>query len=79
MTGSEWTVGCEGGSVSISRSTVTTIIDGKEEKKEIQNERSGIPSEVRKWGEAITARKQIGKQTPEEVLANLEIVRYVNF
>jgi len=43
LTGSEWTIGCEGGSVSVSRSTITTVINGKEEKKEVQDERSGMP------------------------------------
>lgn len=75
LTGSEWTVGCEGGSVSVSRSTVTTVIDGKEEKKEIQDEKSGVPPEVRKWGEALVAGTQNERQRPEEALADLELVR----
>lgn len=78
MSGSEWTVGCEGGSVSISRSTVTTVIDGKEEKKEIQDERSGVPPEVRDWGEALVAGKSNNRQSPEQALGDLEIVCAVN-
>lgn len=75
MTGSAWTVGCEKGSVSVSKSTVTTNIDGKVEGKEVQDERTGVPSEVRHWAEAILAEKQNERQTPEEALADLEIVR----
>ncbi|MCJ1314331.1 hypothetical protein MMC25_008012 [Agyrium rufum] len=90
MTGSVWTVGCEGGSVSVSGttvigmakgskvsvsgSTITTTIDGKEEKKSVEDERSGVPPEVRKWGEALTAGKENPRQTPEEALADLEVV-----
>ncbi|MCJ1288735.1 hypothetical protein MMC34_000264 [Xylographa carneopallida] len=74
LTGSEWTVGCEGGSVSVSGSTITTNIDGKEEKTEVQDERSGVPPEVRKWGEALAAGKTNERQNPEEALADLELL-----
>lgn len=74
LTGKEWTIGCEDGSVSVSGSTITTVIDGKEEKTEIEDERSGVPPEVRKWGEAIAAGQANERQKPEEALADLEIV-----
>ena len=74
LTGSEWTVGCEGGSVSVSRSRVTTIINGQEESKEIKDDRTGVPPEVRHWGEAIESGKQNERQMPEEALADLELV-----
>ena len=73
---SEWIVGCERGSVSVSGSTIITIIDGKEEKAEVEDERSGVPPEVRKWGEALTSGVQNGRQIPEEALADLELVSY---
>ena len=75
LTGSEWTVGCDGGSVSVSGSTITTNIDGKEEKTEVKDERSGVPPEVRKWGEALAAGTTNERQKPEEALADLELVR----
>jgi len=74
LTGSEWTVGCAGGSVSVSGSTITTNIDGKEEKTEVKDERSGVPPEVRKWGEALAAGKTNERQNPEEALADLELL-----
>ena len=77
LTGSEWTVGCEGGSVSVSGSTITTNIDGKEEKTEVKDERSGVPPEVRKWGEALAAGKTNERQNPEEALADLELVSLI--
>ena len=63
--------------MNVSRSTVTTTIDGKVEKKEVQDERTGVPPEVRKWGEALVAGKQNERQRPEEALADLELV-YMN-
>ena len=77
FSGSEWTIACEQGVVSVSRSTVTTIIGGKVENKEVQDERTGVPPEVRKWGEALVAGKQNERQRPEEALADLELV-YMN-
>ena len=74
LSGSEWSVGCEKGSVSVSGSTITTVIDGKEEKVEIKDERTGVPPEVRKWGEAMTSGAQNSLQIPEEALADLELV-----
>ena len=74
FTGSEWAIACEGGSVSISRSTITTVFDGKEEKIDVEDERTGVPPEVRKWGEALAAGERNEKQVPEEALADLELV-----
>ena len=74
LSGSEWTVACEQGVVNVSRSTVTTTIGGKVEKKEVQDEGTGVPPEVRKWGEALMAGKQDERQRPEEALADLELV-----
>ena len=74
FTGSEWSVACEHGTVSISRSTVTTVFDGKEEKVTIKDERSGVPPEVRAWGESLVAGERNAKQIPEEALADLELV-----
>lgn len=68
--GSEWTVGCEDGFVSISGNKVT--VDGKTE--EVTDERTGVPPEVRKWGEALAAGTVDPNQSPEEGLADLELI-----
>jgi predicted dehydrogenase len=68
--GSEWVVGCEKGFVRISRNQVT--IDDKVE--EIEDEKSGVPPEVRAWGEALAAGTVNEMQSPEEALADLELV-----
>lgn len=40
----------------------------------MRNERTGVPSEIRIWGEAIQAGKADPKRSPEEALADLEIL-----
>lgn len=64
---SEWALACEGGSVSISRSTVTTVFDGKEEVAEVEDERTGVPPEVRMREEALAAGKRNEKQIPKRL------------
>ena len=68
--GSEWAVACEKGTVSISGNKVT--VNG--ETKEVPDERTGVPPEVRAWGEALAAGKPNPAQSPEEALADLEIL-----
>ena len=74
FTGREWAIACQGGSISLSGSTITTVFDGKEEKREVADERTGVPPEVRKWGQALVAGERNEKQIPEEALADLELV-----
>ena len=68
--GSEWAVACEKGVVSVSGSTVRI---GKEEKT-VEDERSGVPPEVREWGKALSEGKKNERQSPAEALADLEIL-----
>lgn len=63
-----------GGSVVISRDVVTTVFDGKQETSNYEEERTGVPPEVRNWGEALAAGKRNEKQSPEEALADFELV-----
>lgn len=76
FTGYEFSIACEGGTVNLSvfKSTVTTIFRGKEEKVKAADEKTGLPPEVRKWGEALAAMKRNEKQILEEALVDLELV-----
>lgn len=65
-----YSVACEKGVLNIQRETVKI----GDETKEISNERTGVPPEVRAWGEAIMAGKIDSRQTPEEALADLELL-----
>lgn len=53
FTGCEFSIACEGGTgnLSVLGSAVTTAVDGKEEKRVVEDERTGVPPEVRNWGE----------------------------
>jgi len=70
LNASEWTVACEKGVVTVSGGKVTV----GSETKEVKDERSGVPPEVRAWGEALAAGKVNERQIPEEALADLELI-----
>lgn len=74
-----WTVACEGGWIKVEDSKVTVCRDGQEVVKEIPNERSGVPPEVREWGRALAAGKALKAQEPEPALADLELVSTLSF
>jgi len=67
--GREWTVGSQEGYVSISNDV---NINGKVE--DVANEGSGVIPEVRAWGEALETGTVNEKQSPEEALADLELI-----
>lgn len=76
LTGSEWTIGCEGGIVTVAESKVTVTAGGKTQEKLIPDERTGVPPVVRAWGEAIATGATVKDLQPEEALADLELVRH---
>jgi predicted dehydrogenase len=91
LTGSAYAVGYEKGNIVISSDHVgqivkgkpgekimhvTTTIDGKTETKDITDEGTGVKPEVRAWGEGIVAGKPNVRQSPEQALADLEVVSY---
>lgn len=75
---SELTVAGEKGSVTVNRSIVTVTEgeskDGKKTVKEFNDEGSGVKQEVKAWGESLVVGKANPKQSPEEALADLEIL-----
>lgn len=70
----EWSVECEKGWVKIENSKVTVSRDGKVEVVDVPNERTGVPPEVRAWGEALSQGTVRKEQEPETALADLELV-----
>jgi predicted dehydrogenase len=78
LSGSEYTVACEKGSVTIVRSKVTVREgeekEGKFAEKDFPGEGSGVKAEVKAWAESIAAGKANPAQAPEEALADLEIL-----
>lgn len=74
LRGDEFTVACENGVVTVNGSDVKIVANGKETQHSISNEKTGVPPEVRAWGEAIAAGKTWEAQEPENALADLELV-----
>jgi predicted dehydrogenase len=69
--GTEYTVAGEKGYVSVNNRSLVTV-NGKEEK--VEDEKSGVPPEVRAWGEALSQGTANEAQSPEEALADLELI-----
>lgn len=78
LSGSEYTVACEGGSVTVVRGKVTVRTgeesEGKFTEVDFKDEGSGVKQEVAAWAESIIAGIQNPLQSPEEALADLEIL-----
>jgi predicted dehydrogenase len=68
--GTGYSVASEKGVVNVLRETVKI----GEETREVPNEKTGVPPEVRIWGEAIMAGRADQRQSPEEALADLEVL-----
>ena len=68
--GRVWAVGCEKGYVSVSGSTVTA----GDKTWEIEDEKTGVPPEIRAWGKALAAGTTNPEQSPEEALADFELI-----
>lgn len=74
LSANEWTVECEKGWVKVDRAGVTVSRDGQTSTTKIENERTGVPPEVRAWGAALAAGKVNKEQEPEAALADLELL-----
>lgn len=76
FTGAEWSVACEGGTVSVSGSTVTIkpASGGEEEVVEKSDELGAVKREVFAWAQGLVEDMEEGRQRPEEALADLEVL-----
>ena len=76
LSGSEFTVACENGSVTVVGNKVTVRQglgkDGNSTEKEFKDE--GVKNEVKAWAESIANGKPNPLQSPEQALADLEIL-----
>lgn len=70
----EWTISCEAGWVKIEDAKITICRDGYEEIQTIPNERTGVPPEIRAWGQALVQGKVRPEMEPEAAIADLELV-----
>jgi hypothetical protein len=78
LSGSEFTIACEQGSVTVSGSKVTVRQgqqnDDKSSLKEFKDEGGGVKQEVHVWAESIVDGKPNPFQSPEQALGDLEIL-----
>jgi len=74
--GAEYSIACEKGIVTITRGKVVVTPEGEKEGKatEFPNEGNGVHQEVKAWAQGIVEGKVDAKQSPEEALADLEIL-----
>lgn len=72
--GSEYVVASEKGTVTVTRSKVVVSKDGNSETKEFPEEGSGVKQEVKAWAESLASGKPNARQSPEEALADLQIL-----
>ncbi|KAF4629173.1 hypothetical protein G7Y89_g8979 [Cudoniella acicularis] len=78
LSGSEYTVACEKGSVTIVKSKVTVRLGEENQDNvsstEFKDEGSGVKQEVAAWAESLVDKSPNPKQSPEQALGDLEIL-----
>ncbi len=60
--------------MTVSRNKIVTRSGGEEVVEEIEDEKTGVPPEVRKWGEGLVVGTREERLEPEEALADVELV-----
>lgn len=74
FTGVEYVVACEKGTVDVGFDKTTVRAGDKEEVEAFPEDKNGVRQEVKAWAESIAQGKPNELQSPEEALADLEIV-----
>lgn len=78
LSGSEYTVACENGSVTVEGDKVIVRqgeeSEGKFTEKEFKAQGNGVKEEVAVWAKSIADGKPNPRQSPVEALADLELV-----
>jgi predicted dehydrogenase len=76
LSGSEYEVACEKGSVTVGNGTVTVRQGLEKEGKvtQFKDEGSGVKQEVAAWAKSLADGKPNPGQAPEEALADLEVI-----
>jgi predicted dehydrogenase len=71
----EFNIACEKGTVSIVGNKVSVSeTGGKPTEKDFPDQGSGVKQEVAAWAESLIAGKPNPRQSPDEALADLEIL-----
>lgn len=78
LSGDEYTIACENGSVSVSRDKVVVREgeerEGRETVHVLKDSSAGVTPEVAAWAQGIKEGKRNPEQAPEKALADLELL-----
>lgn len=74
FTGVDYVVACEKGTVDVGFDKTIVKEEGEERSEDFPEDKNGVRQEVKAWAESIAQGKQNPLQSPEEALADLEIV-----
>lgn len=74
LKGAEYIVACEKGTVDVGFDKTTVRMGDEERVEEFPNDKNGVKQEVKAWVESVIQSKPNPLQSPEEALADLEIV-----
>ena len=74
FTGVEYVVACEKGTVDVGFDKTIIKKGDEEQSKDFPEDKNGVRQELKAWGESIANGKPDPLQTPEEALADLEVV-----
>ncbi|KAK3651565.1 hypothetical protein LTR56_004292 [Elasticomyces elasticus] len=73
--GSEWSIACEKGSITIDgKKVILRPLDGEEKVEEKPDDLGGVKQEVFAWAKSLVNGKPESLQSPEEALADLEVL-----
>ncbi|KAI4770120.1 NAD(P)-binding protein [Aureobasidium sp. EXF-3400] len=74
FSGAEYVVACQNGTVDVGFDK-TIVKQGKDESsKDFPEDKNGVRQELKAWGESISRGKADPMQSPEEALADLEVL-----
>ncbi|TIA37631.1 NAD(P)-binding protein [Aureobasidium pullulans] len=74
FSGAEYIVACQNGTVDVGFDKTIVKKDGNESTKDFPEDKNGVRQELKAWGESIAQGKAHPLQTPEEALADLEVL-----
>ncbi|KEQ84242.1 NAD(P)-binding protein [Aureobasidium pullulans EXF-150] len=74
FSGAEYIVACQNGTVDVGFDKTIVKKDGNESTKDFTEDKNGVRQELKAWGESIAQGKAHPLQTPEEALADLEVL-----
>lgn len=76
FSGAEYVVACQNGTVDVGFDKTIVKKGDEESEKEFPEDKNGVRQELKAWGEAIEQGKADPLQTPEQALADLEVVSF---